>query len=488
MYDVDGDGAKDRITAMTLDKEENDAVICIQFANGTTPDSVCVLSDGYTRMNLSVGGYEDYTLIYLDATWQGSSGEHLVHPFIYNPLTNRLNPVTNPDSKHLSDTDMLNLPCFSDPVIGTNNGDGTVTVETEYAATLFLSVPEKVLSSKKYDEEYGMRIVSQDCEMSVDAENNTVSCSLLCAVADPESCHLDEATPVTLNVVFEFDGESFVVKSWKYDVMDGVQYSTDAYIPAPSPVPGDTTSPTGMKYADTISLTQVDGKTVSVRADLDGDGEEERIEVETDDDYNSFLRVYNASDKKIFNIDGFYIRVHIADMTADGRLMLIVERNTEDEISQITFYFLKDGKMKQLKANFADTYNNEVWGYIADVSNGEITFEFRSDIMGTRFWTHKAYLDKNEIKLTDSDYKYPDEKVFVLKQDIKAEDKDGKEVKLKKGAELVVVSSDFSTCVWYRDESGRMLKMYVTKDEDDWMYYINGVSQNDLFEDIQYAG
>ena len=488
MYDVDGDGFDDRITAMTLDKDERDAVLCIQFANGTTPDSVCVLSDGYSRMHLSVGAYEDYTLIYIDATWQGSSGEQLVHPFIYNPLTNKLTPVINPASEHMADTDMLNLPCFSDPVIGKSNGDGTITVETEYAGTLFLSVPEIILSEKKYDEEYGLRIVSQECEMSVDADNNQVKCSLLCAVIDPESCHLDEATPVTLNVVFEFDGETFAVKSWKYDVMDGVEYSTEEYIPAPSPVPGDTTSPTGMKYADTISITQVEGKTVSVRADLDGDGSEERIDVETDDDYNSLLRVYNADGKKIFNIDGFYIRAHIADLTADGRLILIVERNTEDEISQITFYTMKDGKLKQLKADFADTYENEVWGYIADVRNGEITFEFRSDIMGTRFWTHTAYLDKNEIKLSESDYIYPDDQAFVLKQDIKAEDKDGKEVKLRKGAELIPVSSDFVSYVWYRDESGRMLKMTVTKDEDDWMYYINGIAQNDLFENIQYAG
>ena len=489
MTDIDKDGQDDRITCATLDDEYETAYICVQYADGKTPDADFSLYNGYTHPELYCGMYGENAVIYIKGESQGSSGEQMVHPFVLNSK-GEITPVINPDAEYLGENSVYDLPCFSQRQIGTTYAEGRIAVETEYAPTLYITVPEKVQKHKAYDEEYGLKIESENCEMTVDAENNEIECRFDCSVIDTERCRLSEATPVTLIVKLAFDGETFGVESWEYDIADGTEYSYEGDIPAPSPIVPETTSPMGIPddgtHKKTVVLKAVNDATVTGDADFDGDGEDERMEIVTKD-YESKLTIYSGG-KAVFTYEGEFIEAYAADLTCDGRYALLVQKS-EEAYGEITAYFYKNGKMKQIRIPSDLAYENEAYGYIESIVNGEITFSLRTDLMGTRDWYHTAVYDaaKKMIILTKTDYVYPfNDAFYVLKKNTTAKDENGKDVKLKAGEKLLPVSSDWGTYIWYKTEKGNLVSMTVQK--DDWQYVINGVLQDDLFEDIGYAG
>lgn len=135
-------------------------------------------------------------------------------------------------------------------------------------------------------------------------------------------------------------------------------------------------------------------------------------------------------------------------------------------------------------------YELQRWGLNAD-----------SFYMSKTIFVLGTYVSEVEYVLTDEGKLEKQNEIFeiegnrqwqglVLKRELAAVDGDGNGIVLPVGTKLYITATDDVGKVWFETEDGvnGMLEYERGTGDNDWILYIDGVSEYDYFEDIPYAG
>jgi len=81
-----------------------------------------------------------------------------------------------------------------------------------------------------------------------------------------------------------------------------------------------------------------------------------------------------------------------------------------------------------------------------------------------------------------------DDRVLVTAREIPVTYEDGTEGALPAGTTLWPFATDGSTTVWYETADGGVGTIAIERNEEEYMWYIGGVSEYECFEELPYAG
>jgi len=175
---------------------------------------------------------------------------------------------------------------------------------------------------------------------------------------------------------------------------------------------------------------------------------------------------------------------------ADSRSFLIVTTDyaSDDYVTHV--FDITDGD-PVLTDRTETGYSIQGWGINAD------SFYMTKiiDVLGTydsetRFnLTEEGKLEEQtEIYEVESNYEW---QKLVLRRELEAEDaEDGSKLVLPVGTGLRITATDDAGKAWFETEDGirGMIEYERGTGENEWILYIDGVSENEYFEGIPYAG
>lgn len=173
---------------------------------------------------------------------------------------------------------------------------------------------------------------------------------------------------------------------------------------------------------------------------------------------------------------------------SDEFLIVTTDHASDDYVTHV--FDMTDGTAV-LTDRTETGYDLQQWGLNAD------SFHMRKTIfvLGT-YMSDVEYSLTDEGKLEEQNEIYEIEsnrqwQGLVLKRELAAVDAgDGSSIVLPAGTSLYITATDDAGKVWFETEDGirGMLEYERGTGDNDWILYIDGVSEYDYFEDIPYAG
>ena len=249
--------------------------------------------------------------------------------------------------------------------------------------------------------------------------------------------------------------------------------------------------------------------------DLDGDGNAETITVSGEyDEYQTINQITvsvgkadggaQQYQKETYCYEYDPVLIHMAD----GSCYLYNTLSGEDDYRYIDVYDLSGGMVTSLGETSVRTrglYNEERGVYLTDViSNPNLMhLTVHSDMLGTMDAMTDYYVDEDGLPVSYVDYftydTTSDYAALTLKSSLEADtvgddlNQDGspvsdssEKVTLQSGEKIIKSRTDNESWVDVILEDGSMARLYV--DLEEWPTTVNGISEEDLFESVFYAG
>lgn len=362
----------------------------------------------------------------------------------------------------------------SHPLV-TRNGDIVVVPRSameEFAAAAFsaykelLPVPDSFEQSVRYDQ-------AQDAYLLSPSDMGATNVNIQRYTLEPDGY---TAEAVLYNVDERIGSLEFTMADNPYAAdIDAPQYLLS--------VTGAT------RYGDDGPAWQTVALGKSLQVDLDGDGTEETISVQVGKEDSATLTVVSNGKKQQDFQEYFYMAdCHVGD--ADGsdgskELYLCGDTGSDDYITYQ--YRLVDGELIRQELNGKVLFINE---------NGEISLETVVDLLGS-YGARTTYRFSNDAFTPASGYTIY--KSIGAWQQMPLETKKeglpvtleatGVQTLLPAGTKLLPVETDRATYVTCEQEDGSLVKVEVArKDGDEWGWNIAGISEDEWFVMVPYAG
>ncbi len=213
-------------------------------------------------------------------------------------------------------------------------------------------------------------------------------------------------------------------------------------------------------------------------------GEELKVDVQTENDYDGKYTISVGDNKGQFEIYGFSNDKYLVHN--EGKDFLYIQTVEENDWRHINIFSLDGTPSKVLESNlyFAFDYCP------SDPANIRLSSHY--DLLSTYEGSRKYHINAAGIPLADSDYDLIDSGIeLTLKKDLKAEvrksadDAQGETETVAAGTKL----SFYATNGVYVDlvtEDGRYVR--VTPSTESYPHTVNGENEEDIFDGIVYAG
>ena len=241
--------------------------------------------------------------------------------------------------------------------------------------------------------------------------------------------------------------------------------------------------------------------------DIDGDGEDDTVLVgvdyESEDEPCFTVTVTLASDPSHPYVldagnEGGDVAAAVVDFDpSDPRreIVLCYDMCDGDPVTYI-FRLKEDGSGFETYIEYVEiSFGLNSWyymgipeDYVYSADKG-LQFCRRTEILGTEFVFSRLTLGKDGVEILDSEYTYAGAYPLKVKKAITVTLEDGTEKTISVGSEVTPYSTDRASYVKVKLSDGSIGRMAVTFGNNDYGYpvYLNGVNQDDCFEDIPYA-
>ncbi len=248
--------------------------------------------------------------------------------------------------------------------------------------------------------------------------------------------------------------------------------------------------------------------------DLDGDGAEERVSwtmAEAEDGYDPVLTVTVTPESgapAVFPTEILWGEaVYLTDLDGDGQteILLTGDVMSDDYITcclrwtggGLAPLLFPDGGRGE---NTEDSYRTYGYGAISAINGGRLTLSGSQDVLGTWFAARDYALTPlcrfefadDGLWVRAGDYSGGDAweyAALTLKAALPYADLDGRPAGvLRPGEKIMITASDKRTFVRFVTRDGAAGTLAVSADyERGWGWLVNGVHEDDLFENVPYA-
>ena len=220
-----------------------------------------------------------------------------------------------------------------------------------------------------------------------------------------------------------------------------------------------------------------------------------KIGVEIDyDDENYYIMTgkITVNGKKACDIvdgESFYSYKHFHYKDANGVDYIVVTTTSDNDYRINELYKVEGDKVTRV--------DRIVGGGFTNINERSFNSVDRLDILGTYSCDrrYKIANDKftpiDEIYNIDEDTRYIEYRTITAKKDMKARLEESGELKestLKKGTKFYLIYTDAKSVVGFKTEDGVKGEFDITVDSDGYTVKVNGEDQNDIFDDLPFAG
>ncbi len=227
--------------------------------------------------------------------------------------------------------------------------------------------------------------------------------------------------------------------------------------------------------------------------EFDIDGHKVGLEINYNDDGYSMTGSMTVNGKKIckaLNGDYFYSYKVIHYRNENGDDYIIVTVTSDNDYSITELYKVDDEKVV-----LADTMNGSSFKNINEHSFAAVD---RVDVLGTYSCDRRYAIANDKFEpidemyvIEDSDPKYKEYRKITVLKDIKVrlgEEDNFTDSTLKKGTNLYITYTDGKSIVGFETEEGEKGNFDITKEKDGYGIKIDGIDQNEVFDNLPYAG
>ncbi len=227
--------------------------------------------------------------------------------------------------------------------------------------------------------------------------------------------------------------------------------------------------------------------------EFDIDGHKVGLEINYNDDGYSMTGSMIVNGKKICKVlDGDYFYsykvIHYRNENGDDYIIVTVTGDNDYSITELY-------KVDDEKVVLADTMNGSSFKNINEHSFAAVD---RVDVLGTYSCDRRYAIANDKFEpvdemyvIEDSDPKYKEYRKITVLKDIKVrigEEDNFTDSTLKKGTNLYITYTDGKSIVGFETEEGEKGNFDITKEKDGYGIKIDGIDQNEVFDNLPYAG
>ncbi len=224
-------------------------------------------------------------------------------------------------------------------------------------------------------------------------------------------------------------------------------------------------------------------------ADLDGDGQTERVYIESDDYEWTYITVYAGDSVLSDKLCYIYAPpvCAIEAIWADaGTRQIVLSGDTGSDDFVTVIYAYENGTLRSLQLDGSPE------GITGD---GTMRIGGYIDLFGTYGATCSYTIHEDMTAELSSDYEvttydgYEQERALTVQKDgLSAKTAAGEIILLPVGTTLVLRSTNLADTARCSASIGEDVYLSISKQADDWQWYVNGVPEGDWFGELMYAG
>ena len=240
----------------------------------------------------------------------------------------------------------------------------------------------------------------------------------------------------------------------------------------------------------------------TVEADVNGDGKKEAVSYEVErDEYGTGGAItvtcgaVSFSTASLIDQDygasGGYSSEGYVIHTEDGKTYLYLQHQSDNDSHYINVFDLTTGTSAYVG------FTESSWSGSPITDPDSFLLWNRLDVLGT-YSAYKEYhvgadgmpeTDDTLFRLGTMSHENPITLVSTRDLDVTVlESGSEKQETMPAGTSFVITATDGESFVETKLKDGRTCRIPVTKDADGWEWKIHGVSENDCFEQLYYAG
>ncbi len=491
IYDADESGKYDetlcegRIETIMLTDESKAAFPELDGAlTGFISDRVKEASDARTEYSGSNKEYRES--ITADET----------DPFIYSAWVYYENYVRRLDSKCLS-----LLTCLDTYAGGAHGYAGYTSMNLDVATGDEIPLSDVISDESGFTEALTKTLITNYEEDAFFLSESDTDLKSMMERYVKNTVHPDQATPDEYGTVGHFewtlDTEGLTVMFNAYDIAAYAYGTITALIPYSSGLINDAYVP-----ADDCSIMTRIPKYMNVYADTNSDGAVESYtfydiaDEQNAGDSDGLVVTGKNGDKKV---EDYFSGYDVYLVRAEGSHFILADLHGMSDWHHICTFKLEDGNVADAVTIDADAmggYFDEAadeYYNICPTNSKALLLGNRMDLLST-YDGYKTYMIGADGNATSNDPFYSIKASYVLTSvkpiDCELVDEagstQGKET-VPEGSNYSFVRTDGSSFVDMKLDDGRMVRIALEKDTENWGYKIGGVNAEDLFEMLYYA-
>ncbi|MCR5786014.1 MAG: DUF3298 and DUF4163 domain-containing protein [Eubacterium sp.] len=375
--------------------------------------------------------------------------------------------------------------------------------------------PNYVLSGYNYDSKTGEKLEIEDVVNDVDAFYNAV----ISQIEESEYATEEMVYEDWQNTVYAYFYDDTYSLVWNF-TNEGLEVTFNPYELAPYAVGMITLDFSYDEYASLLKEEYVEEegllcKEISSYADyeldIDGDGETEAVRVETNDDYEndstfelSVIVTVNGSQKTVLrDVNNSFNRAFLVE-NAEGEYYIYADIISDNDYHYLEVFDINDTSNGPSYIGYSDCGA----AYEGMILNSEhFILSDRVNTLGSYTGYRECYVGEDGLPVAyGSEYMIKNyenifgedtletERYLTLTQDLEVTVSDDKnfetttEETLSSGDNIYPYATDAESYMIFKLSDGRFAKVEIVKDEEEYVYYVNGINENDLFESVPYAG
>ena len=235
---------------------------------------------------------------------------------------------------------------------------------------------------------------------------------------------------------------------------------------------------------ETISWTyeEIDEYDAVVDLKIRSEGADDCVEYVSETLYQAAVYVSDASDLPIIFITG--------DIMSDDYYTWALTY-ADGAVTELQFENILRGN---LEGGFCDLG----YGYLADISGNSITLTGTQDFVGTYFCPRTFTLQDNAFVLSDDgvfhveadidEYTWSDDNYALMTTQlpVTAHYESG-DAEMPAGTKLIVTGSDRTSFISFLTIDGEAGSFDLSFDDDEWTFFVGGISEYELFDRVPYC-
>ncbi len=181
---------------------------------------------------------------------------------------------------------------------------------------------------------------------------------------------------------------------------------------------------------------------------------------------------------------------------ADGSRMLLVVAESENDYTVMTLYALEGGRLREVDAMEPTSLDSRMisetrWAQDVLTDPSFFCADTRIQLLGTMSAEGVYALTRTGFRLLFEPLMVPDGRPLVSKTELEVTSVlDGETLRVPAGSTFTPFSTDGESYMDLQLDDGRICRLELTRAADEWNYRVkaNGLSVEDAFENILYAG